>query len=321
MFDAGAARGRRVFPFFGNVMTSLRTRLLVGYLILVCILVAAGVVGAVSTSRWLLLGLLGLGVLVAGIFAWAMGRAAIRPIDAISRSALEVRSGKLDPTFSATGPAEIAQLGESLNTMTETLRSFRQYDEARLLRTQEATRLAINSLPHPVAVFSPDGYVELSNEAAERLFGLKVGAGLPHLAHKWLRALFDRASETMKPAEVQRFEEAVQVFDRSRERFFLPHAIPVIDGKQQLAGMTIVLVDATELRQIDEAKSSLIASASHELKTPLTSIQMAIHLLLEDGSRFTPRQVELLQAARDDAERLHELIATLLDARRREQIS
>ena len=302
-------------------MTSLRTRLLVGYLILVCILVASGIVSVFVVDRLLLLMLLAAGVVIAGIFAWTTGRAAIRPIDAISRSALEVRSGKLDPTFSDDGPAEIAQLGESLNTMTETLRGFRRDDEARLLRTQATTRLAINSLPHPVAVLSPDGHVELANEPAERLFGLKAGEGLTHLPHKWLTTLVERARETKKPAQVQRFEEAVQVFDRSRERFFLPHAIPIVDANSELAGMTLVLVDATELRQIDEAKSSLISSASHELKTPLTSIQMAIHLLLEDESRFTPRQMELLQAARDDADRLHELIATLLDAGRRERIS
>jgi signal transduction histidine kinase len=313
---------RRCLPgLYGNGMTSLRTRLLIGYLILVCILAAAGVVSVASADRTWLLVLLGLGIVVAGVVAWSMGRAAIRPIDAIVRSALEVRSGKLDPTFSAAGPTEIARLGEALNTMAATLKSIRLYDEARLLRTQETTRLAINSLPHPVAVLSPDGHVELANEPAERLFGLKPGEGLSHLPHKWLAALFDRACETLKPAQVQRFEEAVQVFDRSRERFFLPHAIPIIDAGNQLAGMTLVLVDATELRQIDEAKSSLISSASHELKTPLTSIQMAIHLLLEDGSRFTPRQLELLEAARDDADRLHELIATLLDAGRREHIS
>ena len=302
-------------------MTSLRTRLLVGYLILVCILVACGMVSVFSTEPVLLLVLLGAGIVVAGIAAWTTGRAATRPLDAMARSALEVRSGKLDPTFKASGPTEIAHLGESLNMMTATLRNVRHDDEARLLRTQETTRLAINSMPHPVAVLSPDGRVELANEPAERLFGLKAGEGLTRLPHKWLVTLVNRACETMKPAQVQRFEDAVQVFDRSRERFFLPHAIPIIDAGHELAGMTIVLVDATELRQIDEAKSSLISSASHELKTPLTSIQMAIHLLLEDGSRFTPRQVELLQAARDDADRLHELIATLLDAGRREHIS
>ncbi|MGN6370478.1 MAG: histidine kinase dimerization/phospho-acceptor domain-containing protein [Phycisphaerae bacterium] len=301
-------------------MTSLRTRLLAGYLTLLCILVAAALINILNGNRTFELVLLGLAAAVAALFAGTTWRAATKPIEQMTKSALEVRSGRLDPAFSPAGPTEIAKLGESLRAMTDTLRSFRQYDEARLLRTQETTRLAINSLPHPIAVLSPDGHVDLANEPAERLFGLKQGEGLTHLPHKWLADLFNRACETMKTAQVQRFEEVVQVFDRSRERFFQPHAIPILDASNQLAGVTIVLVDATELRQVDEAKSSLISSASHELKTPLTSIQMAIHLLLEDAARFTPRQVELLQAARDDADRLHELIATLLDAGRREHI-
>jgi NtrC-family two-component system sensor histidine kinase KinB len=302
-------------------MASVRNLLLVGYLVLAGILSAAAVVTALSSDRTLVLFLLGVAAVAGGISAVATWRAVVPPIDGMARSAREVQSGKLDPTFSASGSTEIAYLGESLNIMTATLRSFRKYDETRLVRTEEATRLAINSLPHAVAILSPDGHVELSNDLAERLFALKAGESLTHLPHQRLAELFNRACETMKPAHVQRFEEAVQVFDRSRELFFLPHAIPIINAAHQLAGATLVLVDATELRQIDEAKSGLISSVSHELKTPLTSIQMAIHLLLEDASRFTPRQIELLQAARDDADRLNELIATLLDAGRREHIS
>jgi two-component system, NtrC family, sensor histidine kinase KinB len=64
----------------------------------------------------------------------------------------------------------------------------------------------------------------------------------------------------------------------------------------------------------------MVSTVSHELKTPLTSVQMAIHLLLEEVvGPLTPKQVELLLAARQDADRILAMINDLLDLTRIEQ--
>jgi signal transduction histidine kinase len=61
----------------------------------------------------------------------------------------------------------------------------------------------------------------------------------------------------------------------------------------------------------------MVSTVSHELKTPLTSVQMAIHLLLEElVGPLTPKQVELLLAARQDSDRILTMINDLLDLTR-----
>ena len=61
----------------------------------------------------------------------------------------------------------------------------------------------------------------------------------------------------------------------------------------------------------------MVSTVSHELKTPLTSVQMAIHLLLEElVGPLNPKQVELLLAARQDSERILTMINDLLDLTR-----
>src|SRR6476620_256219 len=71
---------------------------------------------------------------------------------------------------------------------------------------------------------------------------------------------------------------------------------------------------------LDQLKSDMVSTVSHELKTPLTTLQMAVHLLLEEVvGPLSPKQVELLLAARQDADRLLAMVNDLLDLTRIEQ--
>jgi signal transduction histidine kinase len=64
-------------------------------------------------------------------------------------------------------------------------------------------------------------------------------------------------------------------------------------------------------------KSDLIATVCHEIRTPLTGIRMVLHLLLERKvGDLTPVQNEMIQAARDDCERLLSTLDGLLDLSR-----
>jgi signal transduction histidine kinase len=71
---------------------------------------------------------------------------------------------------------------------------------------------------------------------------------------------------------------------------------------------------------MDDIKTNLVATVSHELKTPLTSVRMVLHMLLEKTlGPLTSRQQDFLRTACDDAERLLRMLNTLLDLARLEQ--
>ena len=88
--------------------------------------------------------------------------------------------------------------------------------------------------------------------------------------------------------------EEIQVFVGGEERYFRPKAVPILDRERLADGAILFLSDVTQLRQQDEIKKGVIRMVSHQLRTPLTSIRMAIHLLLEEkvGS-LTEKQAEL----------------------------
>jgi len=78
------------------------------------------------------------------------------------------------------------------------------------------------------------------------------------------------------------------------------------------------LQDSNEkLKQLDEAKDEFISMASHQLRTPLTSVKGYISMVLEgDVGRITPQQKEMLDQAFGSAQRMVYLIADLLNVSR-----
>jgi two-component system, NtrC family, sensor histidine kinase KinB len=55
----------------------------------------------------------------------------------------------------------------------------------------------------------------------------------------------------------------------------------------------------TKFRLLDDAKTNLVGTVSHELKTPLTGLRMAVYLLLEKTlGPLAPAQREMLESAR-----------------------
>jgi signal transduction histidine kinase len=73
----------------------------------------------------------------------------------------------------------------------------------------------------------------------------------------------------------------------------------------------------TKMKEIDRAKSEFISLASHQLRTPLTNINLAAEILLRDASGgMNNEQKKYLKEICNDIERMAELIKTLLNVSR-----
>jgi signal transduction histidine kinase len=252
--------------------------------------------------------------LVAGGFLFFTGKWILHPITRLINSAKEIQKGNLDLVIPGGSRDEIGQLSEAFNEMAASLRELRRTDQAKLLRIQRSTRQAFDNLPDAIAVVDPAGEVEVATEAAGDAFGLKPGVRLRDLTHSWIADLFDRALVDGRPTEPKGPHAAVQRFLRNEEKFFHPRAVPILDSKKEPAGVVLVFEDVTQQRLQEEMKRGVISTVSHQLKTPLTSIRMAIHLLLEEKvGGLTPKQADLLVAAGEDADRLHTIVEELLD--------
>lgn len=270
---------------------------------------------AATARLWATLGLLA-ALAATGVLAWQTGRTILRPVDDLTRSARAVGDGRFDQMVTADTADEIGELVAAFNRMTAQLRDLKQSHAARLLRAQQASQAAIDSFPDPVLVVDRDGRVEMANPAARRVLGVVPDGDQP--GSIWeppdrLRGPLDAALKAQQAFLTQSFDQAVTYRSGTEERTYIPQVLPVRDPYGGTLGAAVVLNDVTRFRLLDEFKSDLVATASHELKTPLASLRLAVHLLLEETvGPLTGKQIELLVDARDNTERLVRIIDHLL---------
>jgi PAS domain S-box-containing protein len=261
---------------------------------------------------------------VGGLLAWRVVEQTVQPIRAVIQSAQGIRAGNLDQVVPILSHDELGDLAKEFNAMARQLRQYRQTDYARLLRAQRTSQATIDSFPDPVLVVDPDGKVEMANPAAQRLFGFPAKtpeqAASPWLPPDPIQAPLKEAMQSQRPYLPEGFDHAVLFHSDGKDHSFLPHILPIRDPYGYTLGAAVLLQDVTRFRLLDQIKSDLVATASHELKTPLTSIRLAHHLLLEEAvGPLTPKQTELLLDARDNTERLLAVVNNLLDLTRLEQ--
>ncbi len=254
--------------------------------------------------------------------ALLLSRSILEPIRSVTLAARDIARGNLDQVVPATTRDELGELAAAFNAMTRTIREFRQEGTARLVRARRTAQATIDSFPDPVVVVDPSGLVELANPAACRMLGLQTNSREPA---PWNppESLEDVIADVLRGGAdfmPNRIEASILVREGGQERHLLPRVLAIRDEVEGTLGAAVVMIDVTRFRLLDELKSDMVSTVGHELKTPLTSILMAVHLLLEEtvGS-LAPKQVELLLAARHDSERLLAMVDDLLDLTRIEQ--
>ncbi|WP_165071889.1 HAMP domain-containing sensor histidine kinase [Paludisphaera rhizosphaerae] len=275
---------------------------------------------AAGARRWAGAGLI-VALVATGMLAWRTTRTILRPIEDLTRSAQAVGDGRFDQLVTADTQDEVGELVASFNRMTSQLRDFRQSQATRLQRAQQASQSAIDAFPDPILMIEPGGRVDMANPAARQLLGVTPGgqADPPWQPPESLREPLADALRDRVPFFSRSFDQALTYRSEGGDRVYIPQVLPVRDPHGGTLGAAVVFNDVTQFRLLDEFKSDLVATASHELKTPLAGLQLAVHLLLEEAvGPITEKQTELLIDARDNTERLLKIVEHMLSLARLE---
>lgn len=262
-----------------------------------------------STRYMIFASLIGLATAV--FLAARLKRSMLQPIRALTAVSRELGEGKLDQIVPVESKDELGELADAFNKMAGKLRAYRRLTGDQILQARQMTETTFSAFPDPIVALSPEGVIDFTNPAATRLLH-KIGSNgnLPGEVQKYARNVLEGGPDYLPVS----FDKTLVVRVDDKEVSLLPRVIGIRDEGGNTYGAAVILQDVTRLRLLDEVKSNLVSTVSHELKTPLTSIRMGLYLLLEEriGS-LNPKQTELLLAAREDSERLLGMLNDLLD--------
>jgi len=90
------------------------------------------------------------------------------------------------------------------------------------------------------------------------------------------------------------------------------------EGRDEVAALARAFnAMADRLRELDQLKEGFLATVSHELRSPLTSMREAAHLLRDEViGGLTPKQARLVTIIEEGSERLLRLVNQILDLSR-----
>jgi NtrC-family two-component system sensor histidine kinase KinB len=244
-------------------------------------------------------------------FAVRLQRSILRPIHHLTTVSKELGEGKLDQVVPVASQDELGQLADTFNKMATKLRAYRQAMGDQILQARQMTEITFSAFPDPIIALSPDGRIDFTNPAATKFL---ADSGQKDSLPPSVQAEVDRVFKGAPNFIPTSFERVIVFRVGDHEVFMLPRVIGMRDESGHIFGAAVILQDVTHLRLLDEVKTNLVSTVSHELKTPLTSVRMGLHLLLEERiGTLNNKQTELLLAAREDSERLLRMINDLLD--------
>jgi PAS domain S-box-containing protein len=229
------------------------------------------------------------------------------PIKELTERIKEVSNRNYHQQLNFKSNDEFGELGQAFNTMTSKLDEFEHSNLANVIFEKKRIETIINSMHDAIIGLDEKSIIIFANDVACTLIGMPeqklTGKYAPDVAleNDLLRSLLITGQHKMK------------IYADNRESYYSKEVLSVTT-KEKVIGKVVILKNITEFQQLDEAKTNFIATISHELKTPISSIKMSLKLL-EDSriGEINPEQKQLLENIEEDARRLLQITGELLN--------
>ncbi len=231
------------------------------------------------------------------------------PIRSLSEGILAVAGKDYKKRIYLRQGDEFGDLANAFNTMAEKLDEYESSNLAKIKFEKSRIETIINQMRDGIIGLDEKRNILFLNAVAEKLLGLKeaaiTGVYAPDIAvtNDLMRRLLQDNPE----------KKDLKIYADNKESYFSKDVLEVTNN-ETIIGQVIVLRNITPFHELNEAKTNFIATVSHELKTPLSSIKMSARLLtdLRVGA-LNGEQQELIRSITDDADRLLKITGELLN--------
>ncbi|HEV3111909.1 MAG TPA: ATP-binding protein [Candidatus Binataceae bacterium] len=265
---------------------------------------------------------MGLLLLIGIALSWTLARNITKPLKNLA-DRLRSFSLRGTPLRLAEQPlAELQTVACEFNKMAERLEQFEKLNVDRLVYEKSKTEAIIESIEDGIVLIDPKGTVTHINEIAAIILGVdrEDALGSPFDDLNSHHPHYLRIQSALRKAalgyndDTHRIEVDLHV--RGRNHTYLLKTVALRQGDGRSFGTILTLQDITYLRDLDRARTNLVATLSHELKTPLTSMALSAGLLERRLNGIEPQERKLVDGISEDIARIRHLADDLLNLAR-----
>jgi len=244
-----------------------------------------------------------------------------KPINDLIAGITEIANKNYDKRLSFTHKNEFWDLAEAFNQMAARLFVYENSNQAKITHEKLRVETIVKNVTDAIIGFDENGIVTFVNPVAVKLLGIDekdiIGSSAQHAA----------AGNDLFFKLINEFEhlDDLKLYLDGKESYFIRELFEIYapedahlwgeneEGSKRI-GYFIFLKNITRFHKLDEAKTNFIATISHELKTPISSLKMSLKLMEDKRyGTITNFQKELINNINDDSDRLLKITGELLD--------
>ncbi len=218
---------------------------------------------------------------------------------------------------------EFGVMADSFNIMAEKLEEYENINVKQLLFEKQRLESIITRMQEPVIGMNGKKEVIFYNKPFAQLFGIGsndiIGKSAAQLIeeHPHLQlALGDIVAPVTTSGKEKK---TIELEYKGKTVFYHKEIINISTEKTTgtdgaVSGIVVILKNVTKLKERDIAKTKFMATLSHELKTPISAIDMSLNLLTNKKiSTLTDEQLELTATINKNTGRLLKIVNDILD--------
>lgn len=241
------------------------------------------------------------------------------PISQLTSGIKEIANKNYEERLQFDRNDEFEELATAFNLMAEKLDEYEHSNLAKIIFEKKRIETIINRMTDPVIGLDESNKVIFANDQALELLNLERSSVIDRYApdiavhNDLLRSLIKNSDPAKSGSPL------VKVVISGKENYFNKENIrvsylPTGEKENISIGSVILLKNVTSYKELDLAKTNFMATISHELKTPIASLQMCVRLLQDKRvGPLNEEQENITRTFADEVNRISKITNELLD--------
>lgn len=244
-----------------------------------------------------------------------------KPIGLLTQGIKEIANKNYEQRIRVESNDEFGDLADAFNTMAAKLDEYEHSNLSELLFEKRRIDTIINNMKDAIIGLNDKKEIIFSNTLACEMLEVNaddiVGEYAPDVAAK--NDVFQHIFKDIMLDEGKKEFSPLKLVVQNKPSYYTKEVLDVNltntgETNTVNVGKVIVLKNITRFLEQDEAKTNFIATISHELKTPISSLRLNLKLLNDNRvGKLNNEQKEIINALKQETSKMLKITSELLD--------